>query len=111
MTTTENCNGSAVIAHDPKSGTNYVRLPRALWRSCGGCKCPHCVATGSEGFWDTLAVPTTGHAWTVHMPNPAEFRAYVAAEAAKKTAKAVKKVTKAHGLVPKLRPERGAPWE
>ena len=71
-------NGSDVIAHDPKSGTSYVRLPRALWRSCGGCKCPSCAANACEGFWDTLAVPRVGSAWVVHMPDPASFQAYVA---------------------------------
>ena len=68
-----------------KDGTNYVRLPRELWRSCGVCHCPSCL--GKEGFWDTLAVPAystdpvhPNYSWTVHMPNPAEFRAYVAKE-------------------------------
>lgn len=104
-------NGESVIAHDPESGTTYVRLPLEMRRSCGGCKCPTCVATGSEGFWDTLAVPTKGHTWTVHMPNPAEFRAYIAAKMATKKAEKAAKKTAKKAVKPLPRPERGAPWE
>jgi hypothetical protein len=55
------------------AGAVYVRLPPELQKSAGRCDCPVCK--GSEGFWDTLAIPidpvvqalrpTT---WTVHAP-------------------------------------------
>lgn len=45
--------------------------------SADNSNCPHC--NGKEGFWDTLLIPDKvgGHTCTVHMPNPAEFRAYL----------------------------------
>lgn len=65
----------------------FIPLPKALWRSCGGCQCGHC---DGEGYWDTLAVATVPQGmgrdttWTVHHPelHKAEYAALKAAKAA-----------------------------
>ena len=104
-----NPNGSEVLAHDPLTGTTYIRLPEALWRVCD-CKCEICVASKSPGYWDTLAVPKKGHAWTVHMPagRVAEFNEYIAKKVAdKKAARKKKSAPK----TPTFNPNKGAPWE
>lgn len=76
-------NGALVVAHDVATGTTYIQLPSALQRPIeGGCRCPECTEV-SRVFpnhvpkWDTLAIPTQGTAWTVHMPNAPAFRAYL----------------------------------
>ncbi len=45
----------------------------------GGCQCPSCkqLPLGTAAYWDTLLIPFKGHAVTIHMPNPAEFRDYL----------------------------------
>jgi hypothetical protein len=116
-----NPNGATVIAHDPDTGTTYIRLPEALWRITGnpdgscGCKCPSCEKSGSPGYWDTLAVPPKGTAWTCHMPDPWTFQEYVNKEFAKKKAarKANRDAAKAKKATktPPFNPNKGAPWE
>lgn len=54
------------IYYNKASGTRFIPLPRGAWRSAGRCDC--CVCKGTEGFWDTLSVPTSGSAYTVHWP-------------------------------------------
>jgi hypothetical protein len=72
---TDGLNGAAVIAHDTRAGTTYVRLPHQLQRTLGRCDCPFCKAHPQlTPTWDTLAIPTSGTAWTVHMPDPHAFR-------------------------------------
>jgi len=58
----------ATIYRHPKfpEGSRFIRLPRNSWKSAGPCHCPYC--RGAEGFWDTLALPQTGRAYTVHFP-------------------------------------------
>lgn len=77
---TDNINGANIVAHDARTRTTYVLLPPSLRRPIdGGCRCPFCKQNPDlTPSWDTLAVPFTGHAWTVHMPDPAEFRDYLA---------------------------------
>lgn len=70
-------NGMQIIA--TTKDAVYLRLPRELWRPTGNaCQCPHCK--GADGYWDTLAVPTShtkgNTAWTVHMPDPHVFNAF-----------------------------------
>lgn len=57
----------------------YVRLSDELQRDAGGCSCEHCKKNPALAKWDTLVVPKklNEHTYTVHMPNPAQFRAYI----------------------------------
>lgn len=71
----------------------YVRLPDELQRDCGGCSCEHCKKNPALAKWDTLAIPKNAkgrtyadtHTYTVHMPDPAQFREYMKAKAAQKS--------------------------
>lgn len=51
---TANLNG--LPFYESSNGTLFVPLPREAWRSCGRCDCGECH--GTEGFWDTLAIPS-----------------------------------------------------
>src|SRR5258708_5311515 len=70
-------NGMSVIAR--AKDAVYLRIPKELQVPCNGCDCPYCKAHLNEvPSWDTLGVPTANKrlntAWTLHMPNPAEFQ-------------------------------------
>lgn len=73
-------NGANVIAHEDGSGTTYVRLPVQLQRPIEAtgnvrCSCQFCQAHPNlMPSWDTLAIPKSGTAWVVHMPDPKSFR-------------------------------------
>lgn len=101
-------NGSMIVAHDPTTGTTYVRLPEALWRVCD-CVCDLCTASGSPGYWDTLVVPKKGHTYTVHLPlgRIADLNEYIAKKVADK--KAARKTRTKKSPVPDI--NKGAPWE
>ena len=68
-----NLNGSRVVRKD---NIAFVVLPRDAWRVIeGGCGCRYCATNPRQpesAFWDTLAVPADGLAYTVHAP---EFHA------------------------------------
>ncbi len=62
-------NGMQVIERRAEADVVFMRLPKALWRPCGLCKCKACA--GEVGYWDTLAVSTQkgkDFTWTVHHP-------------------------------------------
>jgi len=68
----QDLNGSRTIR---RNNTIFVPLPRALWRSCGGCSCAFCKVHPETGpYLDTLAIDATtkagdfNHAWTCHAP-------------------------------------------
>lgn len=71
-------NGAAVIGRT--RDTIFVRLPDALQRPCGTCRCPYCTAHPERPpMWDTLAVSVekshpVDYTWTVHMPDPSSVR-------------------------------------
>jgi hypothetical protein len=61
-------NGMTIIARIKTA--IYLRIPRDMQQSAGGCNCPHCKQDPSLAMWDTLAVPMDGgYAYTVHMPD------------------------------------------
>jgi len=70
----------------------FVRLPEFLQRSCDGCSCDYCKAHPDKTpAWDTLVVPIrcdprkADFTYTVHMPDPQTFKAYMASKKAAKT--------------------------